>query len=87
MERPATDWMDKRRQAAPQLAAFIQASEFFTLHFSLFTQRVSDSSLFVLHSSLKEYRILHSSFFTLHSKSLYFVTQMDTRFMSFWLNG
>ena len=65
MERPATDWMDKRRQAAPQLAAFIQASEFFTLHFSLFTQSV----------------------FTLHSKSLHFVTQMDTRFMSFWLNG
>ena len=49
--------------------------------------RPVDSSLSTFHSSLKEYRILHSSFFILHSKSLYFVTQMDTRFMSFWLNG
>ena len=64
MERPATDWMDKRRQAAPQLAAFIQASEFFTLHFSLFTQRVSDSSLFVLHSSLKVFSLFTQRVFT-----------------------
>ena len=49
MERPATDWMDKRRQAAPQLAAFIQASGFFTLHSSLKEYRILHSPLFTLH--------------------------------------
>ena len=72
MERLAADWMTKGGRLHRSLPPLF---------------RPVDSSLSTFHSSLKEYRILHSSFFILHSKSLYFVTQMDTRFMSFWLNG
>ena len=82
MERLAADWMTKGGRLHRSLPPLFRP-----VNSSLFTQSVSDSSLFVLHSSLKEYRILHSSFFTLHSRVFHFVTQMDTRFMSFWLNG
>ena len=72
MERLAADWMTKGGRLHRSLPPLF---------------RPVNSSLFTFHSSLKVYRILHSSFFTLHSRVFHFVTQMDTRFMSFWLNG
>ena len=72
MERLAADWMTKGGRLHRSLPPLF---------------RPVNSSLFTFHSSLKVYRILHSSFLTLHSRVFHFVTQMDTRFMSFWLNG